>query len=123
MRQYEAVVIASAQPGNEKLDDVKKVFEDTVIKFGGKVTSQRELGKRAFGYQVKKQREGNYIVFDFSLLPAKVSDLKKALTLSEPILRFSLFIKQDIPVREPAHVTHTAHASSPAAKPTHSTKA
>ncbi len=94
MRHYEAMVISAPQLMGEKLDQVKKVFDELVVKHGGRVLGNRDLGKRSFGFVVKKQREGNYTVMDFDLDPSKISDLKKALTLTEIILRFSIFIKQ-----------------------------
>ena len=92
MRHYEAVVIGYPQTG-ERADEAKKVFEEQVTKRGGTVLGGRELGRRSFGYTIKKQKEGNFVLVDFDLDPAKVSDLKKALSLSESILRSSIFIK------------------------------
>ncbi len=93
-RLYEAVLILPAQAAAEKLEEAKKSFNDQVVKQGGKVTNVRELGKRAFGYVVKKQREGYYYIYDFELDPAKVSPLKKTIALTESILRCNILIKE-----------------------------
>ena len=107
MRQYEAVVFFSSQLVGEKLEELKKGFEEQVRKQGGKVTAQREMGKRPFGYKVKRQTEGLYFVFEFDLDPTKVGDLQKSLALIEGILRFSILVKEVIPVK-PAVVQHYA---------------
>ena len=97
-RQYEAVLIFSSQFAGEKLEEAKKAFTDQVQKQGGTVTSTREIGRRSFGYVIKKQREGIYFVFDFTLDPAKISELKRTVALTESILRANILIKQNIPI-------------------------
>ena len=106
MRQYEAVAIFPPQLAGDKLEEAKKNFSELVVKQGGKFTSARELGKRAFGYTVKKQKEGIYVIFDFELDPAKVTPLKRAITLTESILRTSILIKE--PTWEPKVVPQQA---------------
>ncbi len=115
MRHYEAVVFFSPQLVGEKLEEVKKSFEEQVRKQGGKVIAQHEMGKRAFGYRVKRQSEGLYFVVDFDLEPALVNDLKKTLSLTEAILRYTIFIKEEFP-QKPVVPHPTFHS-----KPTHPT--
>ena len=96
-RQYEAVMILPSQFAGEKLEEVKKNFADQVQKQGGSVTASHEVGRRPFGYTIKKQKEGNYFVIDFTLDPLKVVELKRTLALTEDILRVSILTKQNIP--------------------------
>ena len=59
--------------------------------------AQRDMGKKSFGYVVKKHKEAIYYQYDFDLSPGKLIELQRTLTLTEPILRFSVFIKnQDL---------------------------
>ena len=115
MRQYEAVVIFSSQLAGEKLEEVKRNVDDQVKKLGGKITSQRELGKRSFGYVIKKQREGLYCEFCFDLDPAKVSDLRKAFQLMDDILRASILIREERP--QTVAPLQSPPASTPTPKP------
>ena len=94
MRQYEIVAIFPTQYAGEKLEEAKRNVTEQVQKQGGKITGTRELGKRAFGYAIKKQREGVYFVFDLELDPAKVSALKRAFALNEGILRSTIFVAE-----------------------------
>lgn len=102
MRLYEGIVIFPSQYAGEKLEEVKKVFEDQILKQDGKVLGKREMGKRSFGYPIKKQREGLFMLYDFELAPNKVSDLKKAVALMDDVLRFSFFVKEQAPAQPPA---------------------
>ena len=112
MRQYEAVVIFSSLLAGTKLDEVKKNFEDHVVKQGGKVLGSRETGKRSFGFAIKKQREGLYYVYDFELDPSKVDALKKNWTLTEGILRFSVLLKVIFPAPQIHHADAPKTVSS-----------
>ena len=117
MRQYEVIAIFTPQYVGEKLEELKRSFSDQVQKQGGKILGTREMGKRAFGYTVKKQREGNYFVYDFELNPAKISDLKKTLSLAEGILRYTIFVKEKVTVPP------TPQPAQKALKPTVPTRA
>ncbi len=112
MRHYEAVVIGSPQLAGEKLDEVKRVFEEQVKKQDGKFLGSRDLGKRSFGFVIKKHREGNYFVFDFDLDPSKITDLKKTLSISDAILRHSILTTQSVAVSQSVETPHQ-HPSKP----------
>ena len=107
MRHYEVIVIFSPQLAGEKLDEVVKSFDDQVRKLGGKVLGKREMGRRAFGYMIKKQRDGLYALIDFDVEPSKVSDLRRTLSLTDGILRFSIFAKAIIAQKQAAFTHHS----------------
>ncbi len=118
MRQYEAVTIFAPQFAGDKLELAQKSFEELVKKSGGSVGGRHEMGKRHFGYVIRKHKEGFYIVFDFKLDPAKVTELKKAITLTDSILRCSILIKQEFPKHQPVPAAAGAPPShNPAQKP------
>ena len=49
-----------------------ELVQDVIKKIGGTVDKVDEWGKRALAYEVKKQREGYYVVVNFQADP--VSD-------------------------------------------------
>ena len=116
MRHYEAVVIYPVHLVADKLTEAKKVFEDQVAKQGGKVLGAQDLGRRSFGFQVKKLKEGHYLLFDFDLDPSKVNDLQKSIHLTESILRFSIFLKE-APTKESIYVQRERTSLGAGVKP------
>ena len=90
MRTYEALVIFS--PAVTGLDS-KNTFEELVKKFEGKIVNRTEMGKRLIGYTVKKSKEGYFVAFDFELPQDKMDALKRALDLSEDVLKYTLIKK------------------------------
>lgn len=92
MRHYEAIVIFSPQLTGESLNESKQNFDEQVRKLGGKVLLKTELGRRGFGYSIKKQREGLYVLIEFELEPSKIDELKRIVSLREEILRSTLMV-------------------------------
>ena len=119
METYEALIIFPSQAAAELLSDGKNAFEETVKKLEGKILNRSELGRRTFGYPIKKLREGYFAAFDFELLPAKVEPLTHALRLSEAILKFTIvkkpkirFVRRPKVASKPAAPTHHHRPSS-----------
>lgn len=111
-RHYEVILIYPPVFAGEKLNEAIRNFQDLAGKFGGKVAAHQDMGKRAIGFRIKKNSEGNYVHVDLNLNPAQVSELKKVLTLNEDILRYSIFLK---PV-----ITRVSTYKKPATPPQHS---
>ncbi len=111
-RQYEAILIYPPVFAGEKLNEAVHAFQDLAGKFGAKVAAHQDMGKRSIGFRIKKNSEGNYVHIDLNMDPAKVSELKKALTLNGDILRYSIFLK---PV-----ITRVSTYKKPATPPQHS---
>ncbi len=93
MRHYEAVVIFQPHFAGESLEQAKRNFQDQVKRFGGNVLHTQELGKRSIGFSIKKKKEGIYIIFELELNPSQLSEFLKVLSLSEDLLRFTIFAK------------------------------
>lgn len=91
MKTYEVLVIFSPQVGGL---DSKNSFEDAVKKFDGKVINRTEMGRRQVGYIIKKSHEGYLAFFDIELAADKVTSFKKALDLTEDILKYTIVIKR-----------------------------
>jgi len=88
MRDYEVVVII-----HPELDD--KAFKETVDKIkgwindsGGVVDNTDIWGKKRLAYAIRKQTDGQYVLFQVKLEPTFTNELDRNLRLLEPVLRF-----------------------------------
>ena len=94
MNKYEAVIILST-----------KAEGDTTVAFGekmkalisesGELTNVEEWGKKTLAYEVKKQKEGYYILFTFDAKPEFISELDRVLRLDEIVLKHMIIKKED----------------------------
>lgn len=90
MRDYELVIIFSSQLEEDKqkksIDKIKK----SITGFKGKIKKTDSWGKKDFSYPIKKQTQGIYTQFKFSLDEGKIIDLEKKFKADEDILRYLL---------------------------------
>lgn len=92
-REYEVVIILKANISTEDREAQEKSIEDLVKKSDGTVDVRKALGLRPIPYEIRKQREGHYLVWTISLPPANVDSFSKALTLIDYVLKNSITIK------------------------------
>ena len=64
MNKYESVIIINPSLEEEGIKNLIKKFSD-LINTEGKVESVEEMGKRKLAYEVKKNKEGYYILIKF----------------------------------------------------------
>lgn len=87
MNKYESVIIVNPSVDDEKLKELEKTFED-LINQHGKVSKVDELGKRKLAYEVKKQKEGIYVVFYFEAEPSLISELERIYRITDEVIKF-----------------------------------
>jgi small subunit ribosomal protein S6 len=72
-------------------------FGEQLKSLGADVTKVDNWGKRRLAYEIRKQREGTYAVFEVSAEPATVKEFERQLRLNENVLRF---LSTRVPVRK-----------------------
>ena len=81
---------------------------DTVKGLGAEVTKVENWGKRRLAYDMNKQREGTYAVFELSAEPPMVKEFERQLKLNENVLRF---LSTQIPIRKKKRASRPQEAS------------
>jgi small subunit ribosomal protein S6 len=61
---------------------------------GGQIKKVTPWGKRRLAYTVKDNREGHYVVAEFDLDHAKVTEVERVLKISDTVFRH-LLVRQD----------------------------
>jgi small subunit ribosomal protein S6 len=57
---------------------------------GGSVDKVDIWGRRRMAYQIRKQREGQYVLLNVTLEPKSTSELERNIRYLEPVLRHML---------------------------------
>lgn len=96
MREYEMVVILSPEATQEELAATVERVDGLIEDGGGAVADHETWGLKRLAYEINDFNEGNYVLTRFSLDAAGVSELNRALTASEDIIRF-LVTRQEFP--------------------------
>ncbi len=85
VRSYELMVIIDATVEDHSVE--VKAVEEIIAKVGGEVTKTDVWGKRRFAYEINKQTEGIYVVYEFKGDPSQLAELNRVLGLRPTVLR------------------------------------
>lgn len=87
MNQYESVVIINPSVEEEKIKELSQKFTD-IINNDGKVEKIEDLGKRKLAYEVKKNKEGYYLVINFEANPDLIAELERNYRIMDEVIKF-----------------------------------
>ncbi|OUM93704.1 MAG: 30S ribosomal protein S6 [Thermobacillus sp. ZCTH02-B1] len=86
MRKYEVLYIVRPDVEQEALQSVVEKF-NAIISNGGQVIKSEIMGKRRLAYEIKKFRDGIYVVVNFSAPPEVVKELDRVMRISDEVIR------------------------------------
>ena len=84
------MAIISAESTEAQQESFLKKIEELLVKAGGAVKETIKMGKKDLAYAIKKQTQGIYFLWKFSLEKSAVSEFEKKLHNDESILRYIL---------------------------------
>ena len=113
LRPYEILVIVDPRPTEEEAAALLTQLGENLGSLGATVAKIDNWGKRRLAYDIKKQREGTYAVFEVSAEPTMVKEFERQLRLNENVLRF---LSTRVPVHRKARPTK-AQEPPPGAEP------
>lgn len=88
MRKYEVAFIVHPDLDETAFTEVQERVKSWISEAGGKVTDVDLWGKRKMAYEIRKQTEGQYVLFNTEIPPSFCADLEHNLQLHESIMRF-----------------------------------
>lgn len=94
MRDYELIFIVHPDLEENALNDIIERVQTWINDGGGHVEKVDLWGKRKLAYPIRKQNEGQYVLFDTKLAPEFCSTLERNMRFLEPVMRYSLVAKK-----------------------------
>ena len=94
MNKYESIIIINPRLEEQGMKEIIKKFED-MINSEGKVESVEEMGKRKLAYEIKKNSEGFYVLYNFEAKPEFIAELERVYRITDGILKFIVVRKED----------------------------
>ena len=104
LRPYEILVIVDPRPTDEEVAALLEQLGEQFKTLGAEIKKVDNWGKRRLAYDIKKQREGTYAVFEVSAEPSAVKEFERQLRLNESVLRF---LSTRVPIRKRARPAKT----------------
>ena len=87
MNKYESVIIINPNLEGEAIKALIEKFSK-LINNDGKVESVEELGNKKLAYEIKKNKEGYYVVFKFEANPNLISELERVYRITDEVIKF-----------------------------------
>ena len=88
MRAYEILFILRPDMPEEDVDRFLTQMETVVSSTGGTVQSKEKWGRRRLAYEVRRHREGYYVLFNLECEPPTLREFERVLKVSEPAIKF-----------------------------------
>ncbi|MBW4563531.1 MAG: 30S ribosomal protein S6 [Mojavia pulchra JT2-VF2] len=103
---YETMYILRPDLGDEQIEQAITKYQNLLREQGAENIEIQNRGKRRLAYEIKKQRDGIYIQFNYTGPGTVIAPLERAMRLSEEVIRY-LTIKQEVheETAEPVAVT------------------
>src|SRR5512147_2165986 len=99
---YESIFIINANLTDEETANVIKRMQDVVAKQGGEMLKFEDWGKKKLSYEIKKQKRGHYVFFQFKGAPAAVAELERTYKMTDAVIKFlTVRLEKELRVKAP----------------------
>ena len=93
MNKYESVIIVNPNVDEAGLKALEEKFTG-LINENGKVESVENMGKKRFAYEIKRVKEGTYMLFNFESNPDSIKELERVYRITDDIIKFIVVRKE-----------------------------
>ena len=97
-------MIVDPRPTDEEVTALLEQLGEQLKTLGAEVTKVDNWGKRRLAYDIRKQREGTYAIFEVSAEPSVLKEFERQVRLNENVLRF---VSTRVPIRKKARPAKT----------------
>ena len=95
MNQYESVIIINPNVGDKEIKELIESFKKIITDNKGNITNVEELGKKKLAYDIKKCKEGYYVVLYFEAEGNVIAELERVYRIKDEIIKFLTIRKDD----------------------------
>lgn len=88
MRKYEIMYIIRPDIEQDQVQAAIEKFQGIITNNGGEITKHDVMGKRRLAYEIKKFRDGHYVLVNFTAEPEVVKELDRVLKISDEVIRY-----------------------------------
>jgi small subunit ribosomal protein S6 len=90
MHKYELVCIIHPDLDEAAFKDSVEKIRGWIVEFEGTVDKTDIWGRRRLAYPIRKQREGQYVLFSATMPATSNSHLEQNLRFLEPLMRYMI---------------------------------
>ena len=87
MNEYESVIIINPNCTEEAVKALESKYTG-LINTNGKIESVENVGKKRLAYEIKRNKEGIYMIINFEAKPDLIAELERNYRIDDDILKF-----------------------------------
>jgi small subunit ribosomal protein S6 len=95
LREYELIVVMNPDIAEEDVPAALDRVSGAITSRGGEVEEVQPWGRRRLAYPIDRHVEGNYVLSNIRIDPARTHELESNFMISEDILRHLLIRKDE----------------------------
>lgn len=95
LRDYEILYIVRPELDDDQLQSAVGSVNKLIENLGGMSLKTDVWGRRRLAYEVKRIREGQYVLTDFQIEPARVPEMEATLKISDTVFRHLIVRKPE----------------------------
>jgi small subunit ribosomal protein S6 len=92
MNFYETLIILDPNLDDKSTENAIERIKELVIRGGGEVLKSENWGRRKLAYELKKRKDGIYVLLVFKSPPDAIVELERFYRFFDPVIKF-LIIK------------------------------
>jgi len=107
LNKYETIIIINPNADTETVDKITTELQNMITGdgTGGVITKLENWGKRKLAYDIKRNKEGIYVLLDYETDPKIIQRIERYCILSEPIIKHMTVRAEDIPEPRTKEIT------------------
>jgi len=108
LKTYEAMFLLDNREVKKGWDPLKESLDGLLTRNGAELVVAKRWDERKLAYDVAKQRRATYYLTYFKSAPEKITEIRRDLELSGPVLRYLILNCEEIPAEayEPEREFH-----------------
>ena len=94
MNNYETIFLMK----DDITEEQRNAVVDTIRQYlneNAKISNEEDIGKRKLAYEIKKNSEGFYVLYNFEAKPEFIAELERVYRITDGILKFIVVRKED----------------------------
>lgn len=114
MRQYEVAFIVHPEVEEDAVTALIEKVQGWITTSGGVVDKIDRWGKKRLAYEIRKQRDGNYVLIYARMNVGGPNEVERNLRLTEQVMRFMLTRIDEDAAAAPSPTAAPAESAAPA---------
>lgn len=95
-RNYEITIILKPQLSDKEIADFMESTKTIITSGNGEVVAEEKLGRKRLAHEIKKEKEGFFLLFKFKSDTSLLITLEKSLKLNENVFRHMMIRSKEV---------------------------